>query len=113
MRALGRAQHRAATATRSTNCSDATTTVCYAVCRRITGNEADAADAAQEAMIAMVRGLARFDGRASFGTWAYRIATNASLDELRRRRRRPLVAGPRSRQTHDHARARARRPHGW
>ncbi|MCY7299137.1 MAG: sigma-70 family RNA polymerase sigma factor [Ilumatobacteraceae bacterium] len=65
----------------------------FGVCRRITGNEADAADAAQEAMIAMVRGLARFDGRASFGTWAYRIATNASLDELRRRRRRPIVAG--------------------
>lgn len=65
----------------------------FGVCRRITGNEADAADAAQEAMIAMVRGLARFDGRASFSTWAYRIATNASLDELRRRRRRPLIAG--------------------
>lgn len=65
----------------------------FGVCRRITGNETDAADAAQDAMIAMVRGLARFDGRASFGTWAYRIATNASLDELRRRRRRPLVAG--------------------
>ena len=65
----------------------------YAVCRRITGHDADAADAAQEAMILMVRGLARFDGRASFGTWAYRIATNASLDELRRRRRRPLVSG--------------------
>jgi len=65
----------------------------HAVCRRITGNEADAADAAQEAMIAMVRGLQRFDGRSSFGTWAYRIATNASLDELRRRRRRPMVAG--------------------
>jgi RNA polymerase sigma-70 factor (ECF subfamily) len=66
----------------------------HAVCRRITGNDADAADAAQEAMIAMVRGLHRFDGRASFGTWAYRIATNASLDELRRRRRRPMVVGP-------------------
>lgn len=65
----------------------------HGVCRRITGNEADAADATQEAMIAMVRGLTHFDGRASFGTWAYRIATNASLDELRRRRRRPLVAG--------------------
>ncbi len=63
-----------------------------AVCRRITGNESDAADAAQEAMIAMVRGLPRFDGRSSFGTWAYRIATNASLDELRRRRRRPAPA---------------------
>ena len=70
----------------------------YAVCRRVTGHEADAADAAQEAMIAIVRGLPRFDGRSSFATWVYRIATNASLDELRRRRRRPLTgvdrAGP-------------------
>ena len=65
----------------------------HAVCRRITGNDADADDAAQEAMIAMVRGLARFDGRSSFGTWAYRIATNASLAELRRRRRRPVLSG--------------------
>ena len=63
----------------------------YAVCRRVTGHDADAADAAQEAMIALVRGLPRFDGRSSFSTWAYRIATNASLDELRRRRRRPQL----------------------
>ena len=39
-------------------------------------------------MIAIVRNLDRFDGRSSFGTWTYRIATNASLDELRRRKRR-------------------------
>ncbi|MEO5725200.1 MAG: sigma-70 family RNA polymerase sigma factor [Ilumatobacteraceae bacterium] len=64
----------------------------YAVCRRITGNDSDAADATQEAMIAIVRGLARFDQRATFSTWAYRIASNCSLDELRRRRRRPLLA---------------------
>jgi RNA polymerase sigma-70 factor (ECF subfamily) len=62
----------------------------HAVCRRITGHEADADDAAQDAMIAIVRNLDRFDGRSSFGTWAYRIATNASLDELRRRKRRPV-----------------------
>lgn len=61
----------------------------HAVCRRITGNDADAADATQEAMIAIVRGLPRFDGKAAFSTWAYRVATNACLDELRRRRRRP------------------------
>lgn len=40
-------------------------------------------------MIAIVRGLPRFDGRAAFSTWIYRITTNACLDELRRRRRRP------------------------
>ncbi len=66
----------------------------YAVCRRIAGNDADALDATQEAMIAIVRGLPRFDGRARFSTWVYRVATNACLDELRRRRRRPIVGLP-------------------
>lgn len=61
----------------------------YAVCRRLTGNDADAQDATQEALLAIVRALGGFDGRSKFGTWAYRIAVNASLDELRRRRRRP------------------------
>ena len=63
----------------------------WAVCRRILGSDADAADASQEAMIAVVRGLRRFDGRSSFSTWCYRVAVNASLDELRRRRRRPTL----------------------
>ena len=61
----------------------------YALCRRMTGDAADAADACQEALIAIVRGIPAFDGRSAFGTWAYRVATNACLDELRRRRRRP------------------------
>jgi RNA polymerase sigma-70 factor, ECF subfamily len=39
--------------------------------------------------MAVVRGLPRFDGRSRFSTWVYRVAVNASLDELRRRRRRP------------------------
>ena len=63
----------------------------HALCRRMLGNEADALDAAQDALLSAVRSIARFDGRSSFGTWMYRIATNACLDELRRRRRRPLV----------------------
>lgn len=61
----------------------------HAVCRRIAGGTRDADDACQEALIKIVRNLPRFDGRSSFGTWAYRIATNASLDELRKRQRRP------------------------
>lgn len=61
----------------------------YTVCRRLAGNDADAQDATQEALIAVVRGLPRFDGRAAFSTWVYRVATNACLDELRRRSRRP------------------------
>jgi RNA polymerase sigma-70 factor, ECF subfamily len=61
----------------------------FAVCRRLTGNDADAADATQEALLAVVRGMPGFDHRSRFSTWSYRIAVNASLDELRRRRRRP------------------------
>lgn len=61
----------------------------HAVCRRIAGGSRDADDAAQEAMIRIVRSIDRFDGRAAFGTWAYRIATNTALDELRKRKRRP------------------------
>jgi RNA polymerase sigma-70 factor (ECF subfamily) len=64
------------------------------LCRRLAGNEADALDATQEALIAIVRGLPRFDGRAAFTTWAYRVTTNACLDELRRRRRRPVPGLP-------------------
>lgn len=63
----------------------------HAVCRRVAGSTKDADDACQEALIKIVRSLPRFDGRSSFGTWAYRIATNASLDELRRRQRRPAL----------------------
>jgi RNA polymerase sigma-70 factor (ECF subfamily) len=62
----------------------------YRLCRRITGNDADALDATQEALLALVRGLPRFDGRSSFATWSYRVATNTCLDELRRRGRRPV-----------------------
>ncbi len=61
----------------------------HGLCRRMLGNDHDAEDATQEAMIAIVRGLPRFDGRSAFSTWAYRVATNAALDELRRKGRRP------------------------
>jgi RNA polymerase sigma-70 factor (ECF subfamily) len=63
----------------------------YSVCRRVTGSTSDADDACQEALIKISRSLSRFDGRAAFSTWAYRIATNASLDELRNRKRRPSL----------------------
>lgn len=66
----------------------------HAICRRLAGNAADADDATQEAVMAIVRGLPRFDGRAAFSTWSYRVATNACLDELRRRGRRPVPVEP-------------------
>jgi RNA polymerase sigma-70 factor (ECF subfamily) len=63
----------------------------HAVCRRIVTHPEDALDATQEAMIAIARGIGHFDGRSRFTTWLYRVATNAALDELRRRKRRPVT----------------------
>lgn len=61
----------------------------WAICRRIASNDADAEDSTQEALMLIVRRLDTFDGRAKFSTWSHRVATNACLDELRRRKRRP------------------------
>jgi RNA polymerase sigma-70 factor (ECF subfamily) len=62
----------------------------HAICRRVVAHPEDALDATQEALIAIARGIGRFDGRSAFTTWLYRVATNAALDELRRRSRRPV-----------------------
>ena len=61
----------------------------WSICLRITGNHADAQDAVQDALTAAWRHLHRFRGDASFGTWLYRIASNASLAIVRRRRDEP------------------------
>jgi RNA polymerase sigma-70 factor (ECF subfamily) len=61
----------------------------HAVCYRMVGpNEAD--DATQRAMIAIARGLSAFRGSSKFETWCYRVATNACLDEIKAKKRRPV-----------------------
>ncbi len=62
----------------------------HGICRRVLAHPDDALDATQEALLAIARGIGTFDGRARFTTWCYRVATNAALDEARRRNRRPL-----------------------
>ncbi len=61
----------------------------YAVCRRITAHDQDAQEALQETMILAWKRLGEFDGRSAVGTWLYRVATNAAIDEVRRRKRTP------------------------
>jgi len=55
---------------------------------RMTGNQQDAEDLVQETFLRAYRQIGRFDGRASFSTWLYRIAANCSLDLIRARKRR-------------------------
>jgi RNA polymerase sigma-70 factor, ECF subfamily len=65
------------------------TALIHGVCRRVLGNSDDALDAMQEALLSIARKIHLFDGRSRFSTWCYRVATNAALDEARRRNRRP------------------------
>ncbi len=54
---------------------------------RMTGHEQDAEDVVQETFLRAYHHLGKFDGRASFASWLYRIAANSSLDLLRFRKR--------------------------
>lgn len=56
----------------------------YNVCYRITGNSADALDAAQETFGILFRKISGFRFESKFSSWVYRIAVNASIDLKRR-----------------------------
>lgn len=66
----------------------------WSICLRITGNHSDAEDALQDALSAAWQHLARFRDDARFSTWLYRIASNASLAVVRRRRDTPSEVDP-------------------
>jgi len=53
-------------------------------------NEADAEDAAQEAVLKAFTNLAKFRGDSKFSTWLVRIATNEALMKLRKQRHQKL-----------------------
>lgn len=55
---------------------------------RMTGNEQDAEDVVQESFLRAYRQLGRFESRANFGTWLYRIVTNCSVDLMRAKQSR-------------------------
>jgi len=65
----------------------------YSVAYRLTGNHDDAQDLVQEVLLRVRRGLATFTPGSLEG-WLSRITTNAFLDEVRRRKRRPLEVVP-------------------
>src|SRR5688572_14404030 len=59
---------------------------------RMTGNEQDAEDVVQESFLRAYRHLGRFEARADFGTWLYRIVANCSVELIRTRRSRQARA---------------------
>jgi RNA polymerase sigma-70 factor, ECF subfamily len=55
-------------------------------CHRMLGSSHDADDALQDVLLRAWRGLPGFDGRSSFRSWLYRIATNVCLNKIAQRR---------------------------
>src|SRR5207244_3004829 len=59
---------------------------------RMTGNEHDAEDVVQESFLRAYKQLGRFESRANFGTWLYRITANCAVDLMRARQARHDVS---------------------
>jgi RNA polymerase sigma factor (sigma-70 family) len=68
----------------------------HAHCYRMLGSVHDSEDALQEALLRAWRGFSDFEGRSSFRSWLYTIATNACLRAIERRPKRvlPIDYGP-------------------
>jgi RNA polymerase sigma-70 factor (ECF subfamily) len=58
----------------------------YNLALRILRNREDAEDILQETFLTVLQKLNTFDGRSNFFTWIYRIATNAALMKLRKKK---------------------------
>src|SRR5262252_9530478 len=63
----------------------------FAVAGGILRNKEDVEDIAQQVFLKAYFSLKRFDQRAAFSTWLYKITVNECWDLLRKRKVRPLV----------------------
>ncbi len=62
-------------------------------CLRILPHPLDAEEAAQDALLAVVRRIGSFEGRSKFSTWLYMVSSNAALDTYRKLKRRATDPG--------------------
>lgn len=66
----------------------------YQLCYRFVGNHEDASDLAQDVFLRAYRGLGKFKGQASLGTWLYRIGVNVCLNKVGAKTPKPDALEP-------------------
>jgi RNA polymerase sigma-70 factor (ECF subfamily) len=66
----------------------------YRLSIRMLRNPQDAEDALQEIFLQVYRGLKSFEGRSTFSTWLFRLATNVCLMKIRHRETEPAKLLP-------------------
>jgi len=59
------------------------------LCSRLLANREDAEEACQDTLLAVSRGIDRFEGRSAFRTWLHSLATNRARSTYRRTRSNP------------------------
>jgi RNA polymerase sigma-70 factor (ECF subfamily) len=63
----------------------------YRLAIAITRNGADAEEVVQDAFCSVIRSIETFRSESAFGSWLYRIVTNAAYQKLRGRATRPVT----------------------
>ncbi len=58
----------------------------YQICYRLIGNTHEAEDLAQEAFLRAFVNIHSYDDKRKFSTWLFRIATNVSIDRIRKKK---------------------------
>jgi RNA polymerase sigma-70 factor (ECF subfamily) len=70
----------------------------FAICLRMLRDRETALDATQETFLTVFRKADRYQAKAAFSTWLYRVAVNTCYDQMRRTKRRQADRLP---ETHD------------
>lgn len=66
----------------------------FSICLRMLRDREAALDATQDTFLTVFRKADRFQAKAAFSTWLYRVAVNTCYDHLRRQKRRQADALP-------------------
>ena len=77
---------------------DAHEDLVFAICLRMLRDREQALDATQETFLTVFRKADRYQAKAAFSTWLYRVAVNTCYDQMRRAKRRQAARLP---ETHD------------